>query len=60
MYTPFAFVRRIILTFGLGISPFSPISTLTLLLVFTILIMICIYFYQPFDNQYTDYVTIFM
>lgn len=60
MYTPFAFIRRIVFTFGLGIAPFSPISTLTLLLVLTFLIMICIYFYQPFDNQYTDYVTIFM
>jgi len=60
MYAPFAFVRRIVFTFSLGISPFSPISTLTLLLVLTFLIMICVYFYQPFDNQYTDYVTIFM
>ena len=22
--------------------------------------MVCVYFYQPFDNQTTDYVTIFM
>lgn len=60
MYTPFGFVRRIVFTLGLGIAPYSPISTLTLLLVFTFLIMICVYFYQPFDNQCTDYVTIFM
>ena len=60
MYTPFAFIRRIIFTIGLGIAPYEPIATITLLLVLTFLIMICIYFYQPFDNQYTDYVTIFM
>lgn len=60
MYIPFAFLRRIIFTLGLGIAPYQPISTITLLLVLTFLIMVCIYFYQPFDNQYTDYVTIFM
>ncbi len=60
MYIPFAFVRRIIFTIGLGLAPYEPISTITLLLVLTFLIMVCIYFYQPFDNQYTDYVTIFM
>ena len=60
MYTPFGFVRRIVLTLGLGVAPYSPISTLTLLLVFTFLIMICVYFYQPFDNQCTDYIAIFM
>lgn len=60
MYIPFGYVRRITLTLGLGIAPFSPISTLTLLLVTTFLIMICVYFYEPFDNHYTDYVTIFM
>ena len=41
-------------------APFQPIATVTLLLVLTFLIMICVYFYQPFDNQFTDYVTIFM
>ena len=60
MYIPFALLRRIILCLGLGIAPFEPIATATLLLVLTFLIMICVYFYQPFDNQYTDYVTIFM
>ena len=60
MYIPFAFLRRIIFTLGLGMAPFQPIATVTLLLVLTFLIMICVYFYQPFDNQYTDYVTIFM
>jgi hypothetical protein len=60
MYIPFGYVRRITLTLGLGIAPVSPISTLTLLLVCTFLIMICVYFYEPFDNHYTDYVTIFM
>jgi uncharacterized membrane protein (DUF106 family) len=60
MYIPFSFVRRMIFTIGLGIAPYEPISTITLLLVLTFLIMVCIYFYQPFDNQYTDYVTIFM
>ena len=60
MYIPFAFLRRIIFTLGLGIAPTHPIATVTLLLVLTFLIMVCIYFYQPFDNQYTDYVTIFM
>lgn len=60
MYTPFGYVRRIVLTLGLGIAPFSPISTLTLIIVTTFLIMICVYFYEPFDNHTTDYVTIFM
>ena len=60
MYIPFAFLRRIIFTLGLGIAPYHPIATITLLLVLTFLIMVCVYFYQPFDNQYTDYVTIFM
>jgi hypothetical protein len=60
MYIPFAFIRRIIFTLGLGIAPYEPIATITLLLVLTFLIMVCIYFYQPFDNQITDYVTIFM
>lgn len=60
MYIPFGYVRRITLTLGLGLAPISPISTLTLLLVSTFLIMICVYFYEPFDNHYTDYVTIFM
>ena len=60
MYIPFGYVRRITFTLGLGLAPISPISTLTLLLVCTFLIMICVYFYEPFDNHYTDYVTIFM
>ena len=60
MYIPFAYIRRFVLTFGLGVAPLYPISTLTLLMVLTFLIMICIYFYEPFDNIYTDYVTIFM
>jgi len=60
MYIPFAYIRRFVLTFGLGVAPLYPISTLTLLMVLTFLIMICIYFYEPFDNKYTDYVTIFM
>lgn len=60
MYIPFGYVRRITLTLGLGLAPISPISTLTLLLVCTFLIMICVYFYEPFDDHYTDYVTIFM
>ena len=60
MYIPFAFLRRIIFTLGLGVAPYNPIATITLLLVLTFLIMVCIYFYQPFDNQYTDYITIFM
>jgi hypothetical protein len=60
MYIPFGYVRRITLSLGLGLAPISPISTLTLLLVSTFLIMICVYFYEPFDNHYTDFVTIFM
>ena len=60
MYTPFSYVRKIIFTLGLGLAPKEPISTITLLLVFTFLIMVCIYFFKPFDNPYTDYVTIFM
>jgi hypothetical protein len=60
MYTPFGYVRRIVLTLGLGIAPVSPISTLTLIIVTTFLIMICVYFYEPFDNHTTDYVTIIM
>lgn len=45
MYIPFGYIRRIALTLGLGIAPYSPISTLTLVLVSTFLIMICVYFY---------------
>ena len=60
MYTPFAFVRKIIFTLMLCIQPDQPISSLTLLLIFTILIMVCLFFYQPFENQITDYVSIFM
>ena len=60
MYTPFGFVRRIVICLGLGVGPFQPIATISLLLVLTFLIMVCVYFYQPFDNQITDYVTIFM
>jgi hypothetical protein len=60
MYTPFGYVRRIVFTFVMGISSLTPISNLTLLLVFTILIMVSIYFYEPFDDIRTDYVTIFM
>ena len=60
MYTPFAYARKIVFTIGLGLAPYQPISTITLLLVLTFLIMVCVYFYQPFDNNITDYVTIFM
>ena len=60
MYTPFGFVRKIIFALVLCIQPEKPISTLTLLLIFTILILVCLYFYQPFANQTTDYICIFM
>lgn len=58
MYTPFSFIRKIIFGLVLCIQPYKPISTLTLLLIFTILIMVCLFFYQPFENQLTDYVCI--
>ena len=60
MYTPFAFIRKIIFALVLGIQPEKPISTLTLLLVFTVLILVCLFFYQPFENVITDYICIFM
>lgn len=60
MYTPFAFIRKIIFGLVLCIQPDKPISTLTLLLIFTILIMVCLFFYQPFENQITDYICISM
>lgn len=60
MYTPFSFIRKIVFSLVLCIQPEKPISTLTLLLIFTILIMSCLFFYQPFENQITDYVCIAM
>lgn len=58
MYTPFTFIRKIIFGLVLCIQPEKPISTLTLLLIFTILIMVCLFFYQPFENQITDFICI--
>lgn len=58
MYTPFTFIRKIIFGLVLCIQADKPISTLTLLLIFTILIMVCLFFYQPFENQITDYICI--
>lgn len=60
LYTPFAFIRKIIFAFVLCIQPDKPISTLTILLVFTTLILVCLIFYQPFEHIITDYVCIFM
>lgn len=60
LYTPFAFIRKIIFAFVICIQPESPISTITILLVFTFLIMICLFFYQPFEDIRTDYICIFM
>jgi hypothetical protein len=60
MYTPFAFIRKFIVAFVFCAFPQKPLATLTLLLVFTILILICLCFYEPFYSQITDYVSIFM
>jgi len=60
MYTPFAFIRKFIVAFVFCSFPQKPLATLTLLLVFTILILICLFFYQPFYSQITDYVSVFM
>lgn len=48
MYTPVSIMRKIIFALVLCIQPEKPISTLTLLLILTILILVCLYFYQPF------------
>ena len=58
MYAPFSHIRRFILCALIGIQPEKPLSSLTLLLVFTILILVCLWFYQPFLNQITDYIAI--
>ena len=60
MYTPFGYLRKFIFAFMLCLQSEKPISTLTLLLIFTILILVCLYFYQPFANQVTDFICIFM
>ena len=60
MYTPFAYIRRFIVAMVFSLFPNKPLAALTLLLIFTILILICLFFYQPFTNQITDYVSIFL
>lgn len=60
MYTPIAYVRRFIVALVFCMFPEKPLATLTLLLIFTILILICLYFYQPFTNQITDYVSMYL
>ena len=60
MYTPIVLLRKIIFALVVCIQPDKPISTLTLLLIFTVLILVCLFFYQPFENQITDYICIFM
>lgn len=60
MYTPFAYIRRFIVALVFCAFPEKPLAALTLLLIFTILILICLYFYQPFSNQITDYVAMYL
>lgn len=60
MYTPFSYIRRIIVALLFAIFPYKPLAALTLLLIFTILILICLFFYQPFASQVTDYVSMGM
>jgi hypothetical protein len=60
MYTPFAYIRRFIAALVFCQFPEKPLAALTLLLIFTILILICLFFYQPFANQITDYVSIYL
>ena len=43
-----------------AIFPYKPLAALTLLLIFTILILICLFFYQPFASQVTDYIAMGM
>jgi hypothetical protein len=60
MYTPFSYIRRLIVALVFCIFPERPLAALTLLLIFTILILICLFFYQPFESQITDYVSMYL
>ncbi len=57
MYSPFSYIRRFIVALVFCVFPERPLAALTLLLIFTILILICLFFYQPFESQITDYVS---
>jgi hypothetical protein len=48
MYAPFSLLRKIIFAMMICIEPSKPISSLALLLILTILIMVCLLFYEPF------------
>jgi phosphatidylglycerophosphate synthase len=58
MYAPFSLIRKIVFSMVVCIQPSKPISSLALLLIFTILIMVCLFFYEPFENRRTDLVSI--
>jgi hypothetical protein len=60
MYTPFSYIRRFIVGLVFCVFPEKPLAVLTLLLIFTILILICLFFYQPFASQITDYVSMYL
>ncbi len=60
MYTPFSYIRRFIVALVFSIFPEKPLAALTLLLIFTILILICLFFYQPFASQVTDYIAMYL
>lgn len=60
MYTPFSYIRKLIVALVLCIFPDRPLAALTLLLIFTILILVCLFFYQPFASQITDYVSMYL
>ena len=60
MYTPFSYIRRFIVALVFCVFPDRPLAALTLLLIFTILILICLFFYQPFESQITDYVSMYL
>lgn len=60
MYAPFSYIRRLIIALVFSLFPDKPLAALTLVLIFTILILICLYFYQPFASQITDYVSMYM
>lgn len=57
MYTPFSYIRKIIVALLFANFPDKPLADLTLLLIFTILILICLFFYEPFASRVTDYVS---
>jgi hypothetical protein len=48
MYAPFSLLRKLIFAMMICIEPSKPITSLALLLILTILLMVCLLFYEPF------------